>query len=69
MKIEILEKCFIGTGGNALPGQKMEVDDKIAEKLIKRGIAKAAKSAGRPKKMSLTDRAVDADDLEIPEAE
>jgi hypothetical protein len=37
--------------------------------LISNGLAKEAKSAGRPKKMKLDNRAFDADDLEIPEAE
>jgi len=69
MKIEILKKCFVGTGGNLRPGDKIEIDDSIAARLINGGIAKEAKRGGRPKKMELEDRAFDADDLEIPEAE
>lgn len=69
MKIEILKKCFAGTGGNLRPGDKIEIDDRIAAGLISNGLAKEAKSAGRPKKMKLDNRAFDANDLETPEAE
>ena len=70
MKIKFLQKTFIGTGGNIFTGEERDVDDVLAQNLISRGIAEEVKSsAGRKKKMSLVDRAVDADDLEAPEAE
>ena len=70
MKIKFLQKSFIGTGCSVFAGEEHEVDDNFAHKLIARGVAeKVKRSGGRKKKMSLTDRAVDADDLEVPEAE
>ena len=70
MKIKFLQKTFIGTGGNIFTGEERDVDPEVAQKLIARGIAEEVKSSGgRKKKMSLSDRAVAADDLEIPEAE
>ena len=50
MKIEILQKCFIGTGGNLFAGDVVEVDDAMAGKLIARGIAKEKKKRTAPKK-------------------
>jgi hypothetical protein len=64
MKIEILQKCFIGTGGNLMTGQVVDVDDAVAEKLISRGVAKAKVKKTTPKK---TNRAVKT--LEKPEDE
>jgi hypothetical protein len=64
MKIEILEKCFIGTGGNLMAGEVVEIEDRIAEKLINRGMAKAKVKKAAPKK---TNRAVKS--LETPEDE
>ena len=29
MKIEIIEKCFIGTGGNLMPGDVIDVDERV----------------------------------------
>jgi len=64
MKIEILQKCFIGTGGNLMTGDVIDVDEAVAEKLISRGIAKAKAKKAAPKK---TNRAVKK--LETPEDE
>ena len=69
MKIRFLEKTFVGTGGNVFPGDEREIEDGMAQRLIARGIAEEAKKRGRKKKMSLSDRAVASDDLEIPEAD
>jgi hypothetical protein len=69
MRIRFLEKTFVGTGGNVFPGDEREIEDGMAQRLIARGIAEEAKKRGRKKKMSLSDRAVDAEELEIPEAD
>lgn len=70
MKIKFLQKSFIGTGRSVFAGEEHEVDDSFANKLIARGVAEEVKrSGGRKKKVSLADRAVAADDLEIPESE
>lgn len=69
MKIEILKKCFVGTGGNLRPGDKLEVSDIVAVRLVAGGFAKEVKRGGRPKKIELDNRAFDANELEIPEAE
>jgi len=61
MKIEILQKCFIGTGGNLMAG---DVIDVAAKKLIDRGFAKAKAKKAAPKK---TNRAVKK--LDTPEDE
>jgi len=66
MKIKITQKCFIGDGRNHLAGDILEVNDRIGEKLVARGIAEEMKKPGR-KKMSLIDRAFDADEIETPE--
>jgi hypothetical protein len=67
MKIKFLEKTFIGTGGNIFTGEERDIEDALAQKLIARGVAEEVKRAR--KKMKFADRAVDSDDLEIPEAE
>ena len=67
MKIKFLEKTFIGTGGNIFTGEERDIEDSLAQKLIARGVAEEVKRAR--KKMKFADRAVDSDDLEIPEAE
>ena len=67
MKIKFLEKTFIGTGGNIFTGEERDIEDALAQKLIARGVAEEVKRAR--KKMKLSDRAIDFDDLEIPEAE
>ena len=54
MKVKILEKTFIGAGGNLHAGTEHEIDDNVAERLIARGVAEKAKKAA-PKK---TTRAV-----------
>ena len=54
MKVKILEKTFIGAGGNLHAGTEHEIEDNIAERLIARGVAVKAKKAA-PKK---TNRAV-----------
>ena len=64
MKIEILQKCFIGTGGNLLAGDVIDIDDAAAKKLIDRGFAKAKAKKAAPKK---TNRAVKK--LDTPEDE
>lgn len=69
MKIEILKKCFVGTGGNLRPGDKLEVSDIVAVRLISGGLAKEVKRGGRPKKVELENRVFDADEIQTPEAE
>lgn len=64
MKIEILQKCFIGTGGNLFAGDVVEVNDAMAEKLITRGMAKEKKKRAASKK---SNRAIT--DIETPESE
>ena len=39
MEVKILEKCYVGTGGNLHKGATVDLDDRIAEKLIMRGYA------------------------------
>lgn len=65
MKIELLQKVFIGDGVNHNAGEVIDIDDRKANKLIDRGFAKkfTAKKA-TPKK---TDRAIT--ELETPESE
>ena len=64
MKIEILQKCFIGSGGNLMAGDVVDVEDRVANKLIDRGFAKKPTVKKAPKK---TNRAVET--LETPEDE
>ena len=45
MKVKILEKTFIGAGGNLHVGTEHEIDDNVAERLIARGVAEKAKKA------------------------
>lgn len=63
MKVKILEKCFVGTGGNLMKGEEHDLEERIANKLIARGFAEAAKKKAAPK--NKTTRAVKA--LETPE--
>ena len=65
MKIKILEKCYTGTQGNMHKDEEHDLDPKIAQKLIARGLAEEAKE--KKKKKSLINRAVKA--LETPEDE
>jgi len=71
MKVKILQKCFTGTGGNLMPNEVHDIEDRIAEKLIKRGYAEAAVApapkATKPKAPKKTDRAIKK--LETPEDE
>lgn len=69
MKVKILKRCFIGTGDSLAAGSEHDVPDNIAAKLISRGFAEQKRSAGRPKKVVLEDRAFAADELEAPEGE
>ena len=56
MKVKILEKTFIGAGGNLYAGTEHEIEDNIAKRLIARGVSeKAKKAAPKGKK---TNRAV-----------
>ena len=64
MKIELLQKVFIGDGINHNAGEVIEVDDRKAAKLIDRGFAKKPTVKKAPKK---TNRAVET--LETPEDE
>lgn len=67
MEVKILKKCFTGHRGNMHAGEKHDLDERIAEKLIARGYAEAVKKkAGRPKK-ELENRAADAAEIETPE--
>lgn len=66
MKVKILQKCFTGTGGNLMPNEVHDIEDRIAEKLIKRGFVEAVK-ATKPKAPKKTNRAVKK--LETPEDE
>jgi hypothetical protein len=68
MKVKILEKCYTGERGNMFAGEEHEVNDRIGEKLIARGLAESvtAKKAGRSKK-KLEDRSFDVADIETPE--
>jgi len=48
MKVKILQKCFVGAGGNLMAGETHDLNDRIAEKLIARGYAEA-EAAQKPK--------------------
>jgi len=64
MKITIKEKCYVGVQGrNFWPGETVEIDDRMAEKMIARGEAEAVKI----KKAPLKNRAFSAKKLETPE--
>lgn len=68
MKVKVLTKCFIGGGGNHFPGDELDLEDTLAQKLINRGVVEAKKAA--PKKKSTpkkVNRAVET--LETPEDE
>lgn len=65
MKVKILQKCFVGSGGNMMAGEEHDLEQRIAEKLIARGFAEAAtKKKAAPKKKKTT-RAIET--LETPE--
>jgi hypothetical protein len=65
MKVKILDKCYTGTQGNMFKGEEHELEPKIAEKLIARGLAEEVKE--KKKKKSFIDRAIKG--LETPEDE
>jgi hypothetical protein len=67
MRVKILDKCYTGTIGNMFAGSEYDVHDRIAEKLIARGLAEEVKPARAKKK--LTDRSVSSDEIETPEDE
>tara|TARA_R110000824_G_scaffold271664_2_gene460158 strand:- start:7188 stop:7403 length:216 start_codon:yes stop_codon:yes gene_type:complete len=56
MKIKIVKKTFIGSGGNLWPGSEIDVDDQIGTRLIDSGIAeslvKKQTKKSKPKKLS-----------------
>lgn len=65
MKVKILQKCFVGSGGNMMVGEEHDLEERIAKKLIARGFAEAAtKKKAAPKKKKTT-RAIET--LETPE--
>jgi len=65
MKVKILDKCYTGINGNMFKGEEYDLDERIAEKLIARGMAEELKE--KKKKKSIINRAVKA--LETPEDE
>ena len=67
MKVTVLTKCFIGGGGNHAPGDELDIDDNLANKLILRGIVEAKKAPKKKSAPKKTNRAVDV--LETPEDE
>jgi len=70
MKVKITEKCYTGTKGNMFAGEEHELDDRIAEKLIVRGLAEAVKEPKKSKKkFNLSNRAVDEADVATPESD
>ena len=66
MKIKVSEKCYTGTIGNMFPNREYEVDDRIAEKLIARGIASPVKKAQKKK---VTNQEVKSKEISTPEDE
>ena len=67
MKVTILRKCFIGGGGNSLPGDEVDLDERLANRLIASGIAEAKKAAKKKVAPKKTNRAVT--ELATPEDE
>jgi len=70
MKVEIAKKCFTGIKGNMFPGEVHDLPDRIAGKLLAGGYAVEIEF-DKPKrgKKKLTNRAVDASEIETPEGE
>ncbi len=64
MEVKILEKCYVGTGGNLHKGATVELDDRIAEKLIMRGYAE---KTTQKKTKKLSNKAIK--ELKTPEGE
>lgn len=48
MKVIIKQKCFTGHSGNMFAGEEHDLEPRIAEKLISRGLAEAV--SAQPKK-------------------
>ena len=70
MKLTISKKTFSAIHGrNLWPGDKVELPDHIAERMIARGEAEQVKAAKRSKSrgVSLSNRAVDHAEIETPE--
>lgn len=70
MKLVISKKTFSAIHGrNLWPGDSVELPDHIAEKMVARGEAEQVKEAkrGRSRAVTLSNRAVDADEIETPE--
>lgn len=70
MKLTISKKTFSAIHGrNLWPGDKVELPDNIAEKMIARGEAEQVKAAKRSRSrgVSLSNRAVDDAEIETPE--
>lgn len=70
MKLTISKKTFSAIHGrNLWPGDKVELPDHIAEKMIARGEAEQVKAAKRSRSrgVSLSNRAVDDAEIETPE--
>ncbi len=70
MKLTISKKTFSAIHGrNLWPGDKVELPDHIAERMIARGEAEQVKAAKRSKSrgVSLSNRAVDDAEIETPE--
>ena len=70
MKVVIKQKCFTGHSGNMFAGEEHDLEPRLAEKLIARGLAEeiTAKPKAAPKK---TNRAIglSTSDLNIVSAE
>ena len=63
MKVKILEKCFVGTGGNLMAGETYDLNVRTAERLIARGMAtKVKKSAPKKTNRSVKELATPEDD-------
>jgi len=58
MKVKILQKCFAGTGGNLMPNEVHDIEDRIAEKLINRGYVEAVKAEKPKAATKKTNRAI-----------
>jgi len=70
MKLTISKKTFSAIHGrNLWPGDSVELPDHIAERMIARGEAEQVKAAKRTRSRGpvLSNRAVDADEIETPE--
>jgi len=65
MKVKILEKCYTGTVGNMFAGEEYDLDERIARKLVARGLAEEDKAKRAKKKFS--DRSFASDEIVTPE--